>query len=718
MDQLSLTTRKRKADFGLGPGLAPNLNRSEVRMLKTPDDLLAVVNPSDLQFYQVSRGFNSKRLQTSTKSLSLSDSKFEQVGHGFNSEIQQPLLIVTSTLPPFANRNVGINLASLFKMSGRGGRNNGRSGRGRGNANRGGRGQGWCQNYTGSANAAKRGLCTNLGTHVFEYGQKSEAEQMRNSREKLVQYVGTNYGQDINNELQNKAWVVLTEPVHTDDVLARHSVREVTIRNGQLNIQQARQAQENILKAAVQAGTDMDAPMRLTILQNEISQGEFAASIEVPVVLTDSDKTQFSNDWRTFRERNTNLVKHRGQAFSLIQGQCAQLLQDKIKQDTDWNTVSISYDSLTLYRLIERTVLAQTEDQYPCATLYDQKLSFYSFKQDNISNPQWYERFNTKFDVSGAIGLTRQYILLLEYVAQESYTRSFTDLGPVEQQLVRDDAEERYVPYAFLCQSGTQHGNLKVDLQNDFTTGDNRYPKNHQQTLHLLDKYSKNVVAKVTHSEGTSITQKGGRGGGNRSSSSNGKGRDSSTYHNKYWNYKECYKWHKKGHPAAHCPKKPSDDDDRSTASAASSVKKLKKYLKSIKKAFTTVNTQLAQLKEADSDISESEGEEASYFQVDQALQFAQLDKKFEPRIAKLFKQAGSSIKLDLKGVILLDSQSTMDHFCNAALIGKISKSRSNMWLKRNGGTMVVTRKATMEGYNKNGSAPEPSQTSLHFAIW
>jgi hypothetical protein len=107
----------------------------------------------------------------------------------------------------------------------------------------------------------------------------------------------------------------------------------------------------------------MDAPMRLAILQNDIAQGEFAASIEVLVVLTDSEKTQFSNDWRTFRERNTNLIKHRGQAFSLIQGQCTKLLQDKMKQDTDWKSVSISYDPLTVYRLIERTVLAQTEDQ-------------------------------------------------------------------------------------------------------------------------------------------------------------------------------------------------------------------------------------------------------------------------------------------------------------------------------------------------------------------
>jgi hypothetical protein len=192
----------------------------------------------------------------------------------------------------------------------------------------------------------------------------------------------------------------------------------------------------------VQAGTDMDAPMKLAILQNEIAQGKFAADIEVPVVFTEFEKTQFSNDWCTFQERNTNLIKHRFQAFSLIQVQCTQLLQDKMNQDTDWNTVSILYDPLTLYRLIERTVLAQTEDQYPFATVYDQKLSFYSFNQDNLSNPQWYERFNTKVDVSGAIGVTRQHKVLLEYAVQESYTRAFTDLVPVEPKLVQDDAEE------------------------------------------------------------------------------------------------------------------------------------------------------------------------------------------------------------------------------------------------------------------------------------
>jgi hypothetical protein len=150
----------------------------------------------------------------------------------------------------------------------------------------------------------------------------------------------------------------------------------------------------------------MEAPMKLALLQNEIAQGELSANVEVPIVLNDSQKTQFSNEWRTYIERNDNLIKHRGQSFSLIQGQCTQLLQDKIKQDTDWAVVSTSYDPLTLYRLIERTVLAQTEDQYPFANVYDQELPFYLFKQETLSNPQWYERFNTKVDVSEAIGVT------------------------------------------------------------------------------------------------------------------------------------------------------------------------------------------------------------------------------------------------------------------------------------------------------------------------
>jgi hypothetical protein len=135
--------------------------------------------------------------------------------------------------------------------------------------------------------------------------------------------------------------------------------------------------------------------------------------------------------------------------------------------------------------------MAQTEDQYPFATVYAQELAFYSFKQDSLTNPQWYERFNIKVDVGAAIGITRQHKVLLEYVAMELHQQAFDTLGAAEQQAVRNDAEERYISFAFLFQSGQNHAKLKEGLKDDFTKGDNRYPKNRQQTLHLLDNHSK-----------------------------------------------------------------------------------------------------------------------------------------------------------------------------------------------------------------------------------
>jgi hypothetical protein len=87
---------------------------------------------------------------------------------------------------------------------------------------------------------------------------------------------------------------------------------------------------------------------------------------------------------------------------------------------------------------------------------------------------------------------------------------------------------------------------------------------------------------------------------------------------------------------------------------------------------------------------------------MDATLQFAQVNKEFEPTIANLFRQAGSLVKIDLREVILLDSQSTMDLFCNAALVRKTCKSNTSRRLKSNGGTMVVTRKATIPSYNKD----------------
>ena len=166
---------------------------------------------------------------------------------------------------------------------------------------RGGQGHGGCgrsnargrrHNYTGttSTSTSKKRVvqrpdkqCVLLWTHVCS---RSDAHQ----HGKIVQYVRTNYGQDISNELQNKATVTITYPVHTDDIIVRNALQEAMVRSGQANIQAAQETKTIFLRDTINS-TPMvvaDAPMKLAILENYIAEGEFERDTPVPVQMTDS----------------------------------------------------------------------------------------------------------------------------------------------------------------------------------------------------------------------------------------------------------------------------------------------------------------------------------------------------------------------------------------------------------------------------------------------
>jgi hypothetical protein len=85
----------------------------------------------------------------------------------------------------------------------------------------------------------------------------------------------------------------------------------------QENIQQACLLKQVMLEAAGKIGTDPDAPMQLVILDNEMAEGNYKQSNEVPIKMSDSEKTQYTNDWRTYGERNLLLTKHKEQAAIL-----------------------------------------------------------------------------------------------------------------------------------------------------------------------------------------------------------------------------------------------------------------------------------------------------------------------------------------------------------------------------------------------------------------
>jgi hypothetical protein len=102
------------------------------------------------------------------------------------------------------------------------GQNSGRNGRGLGNGQGQGRGRG--MGYTLKPKTLKVGLCKELESNIFDYGisNANRSYLMRTRQEKIGQYVGIKYGEDVANELTNKTTVTIPPPVYSTAILLRH----------------------------------------------------------------------------------------------------------------------------------------------------------------------------------------------------------------------------------------------------------------------------------------------------------------------------------------------------------------------------------------------------------------------------------------------------------------------------------------------------------------
>ena len=50
---------------------------------------------------------------------------------------------------------------------------------------------------------------------------------------------------------------------------------------------------------------------------------------------------------------------------------------------------------------------------YPFYSVYEQEETMYTFHNNKLTNDKWYNKFNTKSDVSKNIGVTRHHKVLL-----------------------------------------------------------------------------------------------------------------------------------------------------------------------------------------------------------------------------------------------------------------------------------------------------------------
>jgi hypothetical protein len=269
-------------------------------------------------------------------------------------------------------------------------------------------------------------------------------------------------------------------------------------------------------------------------------------------------------------------------------------------------------------------VLKQTEDQYPVAAVWEQCSAVYNAKQGNLTSTEWYERFNTKVEVAEPVGCVFVNYKTLTYCLELEYKLPYSQLTNADKIVVTNLARNRFIAYGMLKTGSNAQNKIKSDLSDDFTKGNDNYPTTPQQSLLLLDKYSKKPAV-VNHSEGTAFAQGGTKK--KMKKSKNDTDPKNVKYDKEFYKDKDCFRCRKKGHPKAACTvvRMVPADEEKSTKPASStksalskaSLREVGKMLSSINNAFKTMGKALSQVHKEIGTLADDESfEEQSHAQI------------------------------------------------------------------------------------------------------
>ncbi len=208
------------------------------------------------------------------------------------------------------------------------------------------------------------------------------------SMEKMTTYIGTKYGNEVAQEWTSTNKINLLEPAYSQAIQDRHAARvRATRERIELKLRSLRAEKMAIETEIDNAPTNHGLLKELQEVDNKIAKSDIELNDEVEMRLTDNEKISHSNAWRTHQETTESLKKSRGKVYSLLLSQCTQVLVDKMKQDVDWVTISESFNPSLLFKLSEKFVLKQSDNQYKKAVLIAEQLSILSFRQeDQVGN--------------------------------------------------------------------------------------------------------------------------------------------------------------------------------------------------------------------------------------------------------------------------------------------------------------------------------------------
>jgi Reverse transcriptase (RNA-dependent DNA polymerase)/Zinc knuckle len=370
---------------------------------------------------------------------------------------------------------------------------------------------------------------------------------------------------------------------------------------------------------------------------------------------------KWEREYDEYRKWNVTMTESIKTLFNLVWGQCSETMQQKLESLDDYTDIRTASDGIGLLLAIKNTAYNYNEEKYIFESVIEAQYRVMVLRQNNMTPQQYYEKFSNLVSVYIHCGGTSDPDPgLYEHVAADQGWKTVTEKRKAE-------VKEMYWATLFILHADpVRYGGLITDLQNDYLTEIDKYPKTMTAALSRLTNWKSqfaNVRTNNSTSNGVSFTNVGDGTDGetNKVTVNKAPRAPRSKAHI------TCFTCNEKGHYSSECPK-------AKTVAAAGAVGT----------ANTQSGVELVMNAAASGEFDDSEMHASFQFICD----------------GTTLTTASTYIQIPPTW-ILLDNQSTIDVFCNKQLLVNIHKTNSTMSIHCNAGVKTTTEVGELPGYGE-----------------
>ena len=359
-------------------------------------------------------------------------------------------------------------------------------------------------------------------------------------------------------------------------------------------------------------------------------------------------------------------------AYGYIIGQCTQAMKNQLEAREDWTI--IEDELIPTLKAIKEITHNYQQSKYYIGTVSKVIRDFFTIKQDDKEpTVQFAKRYRTQKELMedrfGKINMEQAMKSTPEYTKLCDSDGNLLNKNKDKADQLFEASYQRLIGHNYIEASSLDKANqLSKELSNDYAMGDDKYPKDLDQAIDMLNRYRAPIPFDRNKNKRNRNTD-----------NNNNNDRVAFTQvtpglDGKTFNHITCNKCKKKGHYANQCPElrtnntsniNATDDNNNNETNEEPSAEEEASQSGSIQQA--TQHTQISQWNLFNSAITAAAC----------CLTFAQV----------------------MRDLLLLDNQSTDDIFCNDKYLKNIHHVKETLQLSTNGGVLTTNMKGTFPGY-------------------